>query len=53
MMKGIFEDLMEGHQLPKRLAQELLSSVIERVTQHLRQGIESGSVAWYTGSPQA
>jgi DNA-binding protein HU-beta len=38
MMKGIFEDLAEGHQLPKRLAQELLSSMVERVTLHLRQG---------------
>lgn len=27
-----------GHQLPKRLAQELLSSMVERVTLHLRQG---------------
>ena len=26
------------HQLPKRLAQELLSSMVERVTLHLRQG---------------
>jgi DNA-binding protein HU-beta len=38
MMKGIFEDLAEGNQLPKSLAQELLSSVVERVTLHLRQG---------------
>ena len=38
MMKGIFEDLAEGHQLPKRLGQEMLSSMVERVTQHLRQG---------------
>jgi DNA-binding protein HU-beta len=38
MMKGIFEDLAEGHQLPKRLAQELLASMVERVTQHLSQG---------------
>ena len=38
MMKGIFEDLAEGHQLPKRLGQELLSSMVERVTLHLRQG---------------
>jgi hypothetical protein len=32
MMKGIFEELAEGHQLPKRLGQELLSSMVERVT---------------------
>ena len=38
MMKGIFEDLAEGHQLPKKLGQELLLSMVERVTQHLRQG---------------
>ena len=37
-MKGIFEDLAEGHQLPKRLGQEMLSSMVERITQHLRQG---------------
>ena len=37
-MKGIFEDLAEGHQLPKRLGQEMLSSMVERVTQHLRRG---------------
>ena len=44
MMKGIFEDLAEGHQLPKRLGQEMLSSMVERVTQHLRQGEKSVSV---------
>jgi DNA-binding protein HU-beta len=38
MMKGIFEELVEGHQLPKRLGQELLSSMVERVTQHLQKG---------------
>ena len=38
MMKGIFEELAEGHQLPKRLGQELLSSMLERVTQHLQRG---------------
>ena len=30
--------MAEGHQLPKRLAQELLSSMVERVTLHLQQG---------------
>ena len=39
MMKGIFEDLAEGHQFPKRLGQELLSSMVERVTLHLRQEV--------------
>jgi DNA-binding protein HU-beta len=38
MMKGILEELAEGHQLPKRLGQELLSSMVERVTQHLQKG---------------
>ena len=38
MMKGIFEELVEGYQLPKRLGQELLSSMVERVTQHLQKG---------------
>jgi len=38
MMKGIFDEMAEGHQLPKRVAQDLLSSMIEKVTQHLRQG---------------
>jgi DNA-binding protein HU-beta len=38
MMKSIFDELVEGHQLPKRVAQDLLSSMVERVTQHLRQG---------------
>lgn len=38
MMKGIFEELAEGHQLSKRLGQELLLSMVERVTQHLQKG---------------
>ena len=38
MMKGIFDEMAEGHQLPKRVAQDLLSSMIEKVTQHLKQG---------------
>ena len=38
MMKGIFDEMAEGHQLPKRVAQDLLSSMVEKVTQHLRQG---------------
>jgi DNA-binding protein HU-beta len=38
MMKGIFDEMAEGHQLPKRVAQDLLSSMVKKVTQHLRQG---------------
>ena len=38
MMKGIFDEMAEGHQLPKRVAQDLLSSMIEKVTQHRKQG---------------
>src|SRR5262249_49917719 len=38
MMKGIFDERGDGQQLPKRVAQDLLSSMIEKVTQHLRQG---------------
>src|ERR1700745_4129289 len=38
MMKGIFDEMAEGHQLPKRVAQDLLSSMIEKVTRHLKQG---------------
>ena len=38
MLRGIFEQLAEAHQLPKKLAQDLLAGMVERVTQHLRQG---------------
>jgi DNA-binding protein HU-beta len=38
MLKGIFEQLAEGHQLPKKLAQDLLSGMVDSVTQHLKQG---------------
>jgi DNA-binding protein HU-beta len=38
MLKGIFEQLAEGHELPKKLAQDLLAGMIESVTQHLKQG---------------
>jgi DNA-binding protein HU-beta len=38
MMKGIFDEMAEGYQLPKRIAQDLLSSMVEKVTQHLKQG---------------
>ena len=29
---------MEGHQLPKKLAQDLLAGMVESVTSHLKQG---------------
>jgi DNA-binding protein HU-beta len=38
MLKGIFEQLVEGHQLPKKLAQDLLAGMVESVTSHLKQG---------------
>jgi DNA-binding protein HU-beta len=38
MLKGIFEQLAEGHQLPKKLAQDLLSGMVDSVTRHLKQG---------------
>jgi DNA-binding protein HU-beta len=38
MMKGIFEQLAEGHQVPKKLAQDLLAGMVDSVTRHLKQG---------------
>jgi nucleoid DNA-binding protein len=38
MLKGIFEQLAEGHQLPKKLAHDLLSGMVDSVTRHLKQG---------------
>jgi len=38
MLKGIFEQLAEGHQLPRKLAQDLLAGMVESVTRHLKQG---------------
>jgi DNA-binding protein HU-beta len=38
MLKGIFEELVEGHALPKKLAQDLLAGMVEKVTGHLKQG---------------
>ena len=38
MLKGIFEQLAEGHQLPKKLTQDLLAGMVESVTRHLKQG---------------
>ena len=38
LLKGIFEQLAEAHQLPKRLAHDLLTGMIDSVTRHLKQG---------------
>jgi DNA-binding protein HU-beta len=38
MLKGIFEQLAEGHHLPKKLGHDLLAGMIESVTRHLKQG---------------
>ena len=38
MLRGIFEQLAEAHQLPKKLALDLLAGMVESVTQHLKQG---------------
>ena len=38
MLKGIFEQLAEGHNVPKKLAHDLLAGIVETVTKHLQQG---------------
>jgi DNA-binding protein HU-beta len=38
MMKGIFEQLAEAYQLPKKLGQDFLAAMVETVTNHLKQG---------------
>jgi DNA-binding protein HU-beta len=38
MPKGIVEQLAEGHQVPKKIAQDLLTGMVETVTKHLKQG---------------
>ena len=38
LMKGIFDEMAEGHHLPKRVVHDLLSAMVEKVTQHLKQG---------------
>jgi hypothetical protein len=45
MLKGILKQLAEGHQLPKKLAQDLPSGMIDSVTRHLKQGDRTGSAA--------
>ena len=37
MLKGIFEQLAAGHQLTKKLAQDLLSGMVDSVTQNLKK----------------
>ena len=37
MMKGIFEQIAEGHQVPKKTAHEMLVGMVESVTTHLKQ----------------
>ena len=38
MLKGIFEQLAQDQDVPKKQAQELLTGMVERVTSHLRRG---------------
>jgi hypothetical protein len=38
MLKGIFEQLVEGASIAKKLAQDLLAGMVESVTRHLKQG---------------
>jgi DNA-binding protein HU-beta len=38
LLKGIFEQLADANQVPKKLAHDLLTGMIESVTRHLKQG---------------
>jgi len=38
MLKGIFEQLAQDQNVPKKQALELLSGMVERVTSHLKRG---------------
>ena len=38
MLKGIFEQLEEGHRVPKKLAHDFLVGMVDSVTRHLKQG---------------
>ena len=38
MLKGIFEQLAEAYQLPKKLGQDFLAGMVETVTMHLKRG---------------
>ena len=37
MLKGIFEQLAQDQNVPKKQAQELLTGMVEKVTSHLKQ----------------
>jgi DNA-binding protein HU-beta len=38
MLKGIFDQLAQDQNLPKKQAQELLTGMVEKITSHLKQG---------------
>ena len=38
MLKGIFEQLAQDQNVPRKQAQELLTGMVERATSHLKQG---------------
>jgi DNA-binding protein HU-beta len=38
MLKGIFDQLAQDQNVPRKQAQELLTGMVERVTSHLKQG---------------
>ena len=38
MLKGIFGQLAEGYQLPKKFGQDFLAGMVETVTMHLKRG---------------
>ena len=38
MLKGIFEQLAQDQNVPRKQAQELLTGMVEKVTSHLKQG---------------
>ena len=38
MLKGIFDQLAQDQNVPKKQAQELLTGMVEKITSHLKQG---------------
>jgi DNA-binding protein HU-beta len=38
MMRAIYDEMAKGHHLPKRVVHDLLSSMVDKITQHLKQG---------------
>ena len=38
MLKGIFDQLAQDQNVPKKQAQELLTRMVEKITSHLKQG---------------